>query len=765
MATPEELKRQQEENALLERENEILRKRLELQNESYSLSTSYLESIKEILGIQSKRTQFENDTLDINKKIQRAIRDQNVDLEDSIEKIKQVSRNKKLILEAQKQEANLSEDLTEKDKNRVTQATRRLQGIVNIQKTLDNELSLSKEDRKLSDDQIKRLKERLANGEKYLDTTLKSMSTNARLLFYTQQQIKELKKVNAEREKELTITDKIIAAANHLPGELGKSVKLIMDLKAGGKLAALAIGAFLVKAILQADNKITDLQKSFGITRGTARGISLEFEKQSLVSGDIFITSKKLNQSFRELSAELGFAADISGQTLETFTNLTQRLGLNTKEATQLTYLARLQGENTEDTLNNASKTVSALNRQKGTSINIKAVFNDIANASAATVVSLGGSVEALAEASTKARQLGLTLAEVDQVASSLLDFQTSIENELAAELLTGKQINLEAARYYALVNDTAKLTEEIGNNQELINAFATDNRLAQDAAAKALGLSREELGKMVMQQQLLKLGAEGFRAKFGEANYEQMKALSIGDRFKATLEKIQEIIGNVGYALEPILNAFAYLASSSTVLLGALGAIAGLSLVRTIGSLAVMAVQLGLISAEAVTTNAALTFGVGTVAILATLGAVMGAIQDAKKVDDIYSGGDGYGDRTLLIKGKGAFDLNNKDNFVATTNDLFASTNDLAVNPTNDNFATSNNNATINPINPRVQTPPPPPTQTVVTQPAPTQQTLNNKVAVEVNYNGRRLSNLEKTSQNKIGSGLFNGIDMSVRG
>jgi hypothetical protein len=87
MATPEELKRQQEENALLEQENEILRKRLELQSESYSLSTSYLESIKEILGVQSKRTQFENDTLDINKKIQRAIRDQNLDLDDSIEKV------------------------------------------------------------------------------------------------------------------------------------------------------------------------------------------------------------------------------------------------------------------------------------------------------------------------------------------------------------------------------------------------------------------------------------------------------------------------------------------------------------------------------------------------------------------------------------------------------------------------------------------------------------------------------------------------------
>ena len=668
MATPEELRRQQEENALLERENEILRKRLELQNESYSLSTSYLESIKEILGVQSKRTQFESDTLDINKKIQRAIRDQNLDLEDSVEKVKQVSRNKKLILEAQKQEIALLDKIRGRDEQRLKTAVDYSKSITDVQKDLQKLLDGTKEEKALNQSKIDYLQDLSEEYQNGLNITLESMSASARLLFYTKLQVEELEKVNAEREKELTTTDKLVAAANKLPGELGKSVKLIMDLNAGGKLAALAIGAFLVKAILQADDKITDLQKAFGITRETARGISYELERQAVVSGDIFITSKKLNQSFRELSAELGFAADISGQTLETFTNLTQRLGFNIKEATQLTYLARLQGENTETTLNNASKTVSALNKQKGTSINIKAVFNDIANASAATVVSLGGSVNALAEASTKARQLGLTLGEVDSIASSLLDFQSSIENELAAELMTGKQINLEAARYYALTNQTAKLTEEIGNNQELINAFATDNRLAQDAAAKSLGLSREELGKMVMQQQFLALGAEAFRAKFGEANYEQMQALSIGDKFRATLEKIQEVIGNIGYAFEPLLNVFASLASSSTLVLATVGALAGLSLVRLISSISLMASQLVLASAGALTIGNVLTAGGITVAVLAGLGALLGMLQDFKTMDDGIS--TGYGKRMLFDKGE-LFALNDNDNIIATTNPI----------------------------------------------------------------------------------------------
>lgn len=759
MATPEELKRQQEENSLLEQENEILRRRLELQNESYSLSTSYLESIKEILGIQSKRTQFENDTLDINKKIQKAIRDQNLDLEDSIEKVKQVSRNKKLISEAQKQEAALEDKVVGINRQRVDQANELTKKLKESQDELKELLKGSKEDKLINADKIKQLQKESQEHENNLNTTLEEMSTNARLLYYIKQQIEVLEKVNAEREKELTTTDKLVAAANKLPGELGKSVKLVMDLKAGGQLAALAIGTFLVKALLQADDKITNLQKAFGITRGTARGISYELERQSIVSGDIFITSKKLNQSFRELSAELGFAADISGQTLETFTNLTQRLGFNTKEATQLTYLARLQGENTETTLNNASKTVSALNRQKGTAINIKTVFSDISNVSAATAVSLGGSVNALAEASTKARQLGLTLGEVDQIASSLLDFQSSIENELAAELMTGKQINLEAARYYALTNQTAKLTEEIGNNQELINAFASDNRLAQDAAAKALGLSREELAKMVMQQQFLALGAEGFRAKFGEANYEQMQALSISDKFKATLEKVQEIIGNIGYGLEPIFNLLSSVTANAGVLYTVLGAIALVTIPKMImgfgRSIVLLGQMLNLSRAKAIaelSAASAATLGITTLAIIAGIAAGAAAITSATKVDDMMSSG--YGKRVLLAP-EGAFALNDRDNFIATTNPI--PVNDIQSRPAGSiKVAPQQTTSTQQNTN--------------VTSLTPTQQNVKvtpSTTVVQLELNGANIGNAQARSTYSISSNIRSfggrGIDTSA--
>jgi len=46
------------------------------------------------------------------------------------------------------------------------------------------------------------------------------------------------------------------------------------------------------------------------------------------------------------------------------------------------------------------------------------------------------------------------------------LDFESSIANELEAELLLGKNINLEKARQAALDNDLATLAVEIKNKQ-----------------------------------------------------------------------------------------------------------------------------------------------------------------------------------------------------------------------------------------------------------------------------------------------------------
>ena len=263
---------------------------------------------------------------------------------------------------------------------------------------------------------------------------------------------------------------------------------------------------------------------------------------------------------------------------------LTKQLGLGVKEASQLSLLARIQGEDTEGVLENTVETVNAVNRQRNSAISAKAVLNDIATASASIVVSLGMSPQLLAEAATEARALGLSLEGVDKIAGSLLEFETSIENELKFQMLTGKEINLDKARQLALDNDLAGLSEEIAKNSEITEAFATGNRIQQQAAADALGMSRDELAQMVMQQELLNLSQDDFIEKYGEQSYQQMQAQSASEKFEASLEKIKGVVGDIATILSPIIDGFASMVAAISeskaaagALLGVLGGIAAL--------------------------------------------------------------------------------------------------------------------------------------------------------------------------------------------
>jgi hypothetical protein len=341
-------------------------------------------------------------------------------------------------------------------------------------------------------------------------------------------------------------------------------------------------------------------------------------------------------------------------------TALTKQLGLGTAQASQLALLARTQGEDTEGVLENTVATVSALNKQNGVAISAKAVLNDISTASKSIVVSLGMSPEILAEAATQARALGLSLSQVDAIAGSILDFESSIEKELSFELLTGKQINLEKARELALNNDLVGLTEELKNNAEITEVFATGNRIQQDAAAAAIGLSRDDLADMVYQQELIKLGAEGFTAAYGEQAYQSMLAQSASEKFEASLEKIKGVIGDIGTIFSPIIDGFAALVGfiSSKVGLAAIAAIMG-SLVAYQTVMYAKAIKTAVAEIWAGAGKGGMGWGTvalgvaGTAGLLSAIGAVQ-SVEDgiADSSRGPFTITDAYGKMAMTAKG-----------------------------------------------------------------------------------------------------------------
>jgi hypothetical protein len=175
--------------------------------------------------------------------------------------------------------------------------------------------------------------------------------------------------------------------------------------------------------------------------------------------------------------------------------------------------------------------------------------------------ISLGSNPGRIAEAAMEARKLGLSLDQVDKIAESLLNFEDSISNELEAELLTGKDLNLEKARLAALNNDIATLSKEIGKNEEINQAFSSGNRIQQEAVAKAMGMSREDMAKMIYQQKIQNGLSTEQAAKAADISLEEAKRQNAQEQITKAIEKFQQILGLILTPLNYIL--------SNTVTLG----------------------------------------------------------------------------------------------------------------------------------------------------------------------------------------------------
>jgi hypothetical protein len=218
-------------------------------------------------------------------------------------------------------------------------------------------------------------------------------------------------------------------------------------------------------------------------------------------------------------------------------------------------------------------------NQQNRSALAQGAIMREVYNTSTAIAASMGNSVDRIGDAVRRAKDLGLSLKDVEGIASSLLDIESSIAAEFEYEVISGKQINLEAARYYALTNQTDKLTKEIANNQEIISSFASGNRIEQEAAAKALGVSRDQLSEMYMAD-LRRQGLSDKAIADAMAMDEMdIKRLSTQETINTSIAKMTELLAGPLQLLTSMLD-------NSVILYGIMGSITTIIAVQMVKGL-----------------------------------------------------------------------------------------------------------------------------------------------------------------------------------
>jgi hypothetical protein len=545
-------------------------------------------------------------------------------------------------------------------------------------------------------------------------------------------QLDEQIKLEEQINSKLGLTGKLIKGISQVPlvgqfVDADKALKSMRDTAqdGGGKIAALGAGfksiggdiakgimdplflvTQLVKLFVDVDKQAGEFAKSQNISYKDSLKMREEYASMAASSGDTALNAKRLMETQSAIGASLGTNAKLNEADLKTFTKLREQAGFTNEELISIQKVSLVNGKTLEQNTSEILGGAKAYASRNKLVVNEKQVLREVSKASSALTLSLGGSLKAVSEAVVKAKQFGLTLEQTEKMSESLLNFEQSIESELSAELLTGKDLNFERARALALNGKTADAAAEIAAQVGSAADFGKMNVIQQDAIAKSIGLSREELAKSLVEREALtKIGfkdAEAAKAKYDklrETMTAEEAAAELGDeqlakqyeqqsnaeKFAQTMEHVKEIfVSIVDGPMGAILNGLATMLQSTKVIYGITGLLAGIyagklvgGIVQTIGKIVAMTAANTANAAAATAGATAVSFGAILPVILGAVGAVIGLIASFT-ADDMMSAPPGYGKRTLLGP-EGAIQLNDKDTVIAGTN-LFG--NDVASEP-----------------------------------------------------------------------------------
>ena len=521
-------------------------------------------------------------------------------------------------------------------------------------------------------------KTKSTNQAKQLALDIQDLKTQQRITEQIDAQLRnmesfiEAEKRALELEKE---RNTVSGFASEKFKDLGKSFKEMFSVA--------GIFKIIIDAAFRFNKISTEIGKNLGYSAEKADEITTKFVDVAQNSSNINVTLANLGEAMSQLNEATGLVANYSADALETQIMLTKQFGLTGDEAAGIYELSVLTGKSSSEVNDSMVGAFVNMRNQLKAGVPFKATIAEAAKVSGQLAANLGNNPIAIVKAVTQAKALGTTLEQVKNQGEALLNFETSLENELKAELLTGKQLNLERARAAALTGDQVALAEELNKNVGSLEEFQGMNVLQQKALAEAVGLTTDQLADQLRKQKIAQETGKSLAQITKEEAIDAEKRQGVQDKFNQAVLKLQDFFGNlvagpvgqllemlsqalnlINYILTPIQLLFDFAKSIGEAFGGLLDKLGFIGkLLKGIASLAIVYAAYSAYASLAMIPIVGPVLGGIAAAAIASAGFAM---LNSKKGDDVMSEG-GYGKRTLLAP-EGAIKLNDKDTVIAGT-------------------------------------------------------------------------------------------------
>ena len=364
------------------------------------------------------------------------------------------------------------------------------------------------------------------------------------------------------------------AAFKAFVGKIGASKIL-----AAGLLAV--IGATVGVAV-SLEKQFASIAKDTGITALQAEALVKSSQKVASSVGNQLISLGDVLKVQKATIKEFGTMAMITPEIAAEVANIGEAFGYGAEEAAKVNNALLGLGVPAAEAAD-AQRELAAEALKAG--VNVGTVTADIAANAKSTAKFFGGNVKSLTKAAVEAAKLGVSLATMVKVSESLLDIESSLANQFEFMALTGKEVNFDRARQLALEGNIAGATKSILEQMGGIAEFNQMDVLQKEAAAKAAGMTVDELSKsLAIQDKLtnatedqlaaatgLGLSAAEIQAMSKEdlelaaARAQDSKAIAndfadLGNSLKLTLLPLGKAFLNIFSALSPVISVIAAL-------------------------------------------------------------------------------------------------------------------------------------------------------------------------------------------------------------
>ena len=391
--------------------------------------------------------------------------------------------------------------------------------------------------------------------------------------------IQDIRNVKREDREEVV---KTVRALKNQTEELGKQLNSQLKLNKLREEAKINTEN-IVKGFIGANDQIVKFQKTLGLSVKDSAKFTKELGLATIGSRNLAVNLQNAGKAVDVINKGLGTGTTLFAEQAIDAGRFAVSLGLSAKSQQNLAFTSKQQGQSVKDLVKSQIGAVTAVEAEFGTRLDILGAIKEASEVTGQVRAQLAGNLSELTRTVAVTKQFGFELDGIVNSSKSLLDFQSSIEAELEAELLTGKQLNLEQARLFALTGDYAGLTKEIANNVGDFYEFSQLNVLQQDAIAKSVGMTSDQLSDALFKEASISELKEQARADGNEQLLADLERLETQKQLEQITLRIQSAFVSVAATLTPVFEGIALMAENMDLILAAAAGIATYSLITAV--------------------------------------------------------------------------------------------------------------------------------------------------------------------------------------